>query len=255
MSWGRGALLAGAILVVSLPAAGQQQERPWKLNGELGASVFFGASEQAAVLSRGNFEWKDPRWEFGIGGSFDYGEADDPDDGRFVNKRAWSAQMSTDYLPSGRFSPFVFVAAEGSLQRQIDTRTSGGAGGRYRFIDDERSRLDLSLAALAERTDPRQVGPEPTAVSTIGRWSTRFRVRKRFSEDRIVFDLVSFYQPRMDDFDQYTIDLTSSLTYALTSIVGLKISLVDRYDSRAVDRGALSNNEGQLFFSVTAALR
>lgn len=255
MSWGYRTRFAVMLSLFAAPVAAQDAERPWKLNGELGASVFFGASEQTAVLSRANYELTDPRWEFGIAGSFDYGEADDPDDGRFVNKRAWSAQMSTDYLPSGRFSPFVFLAAEGSLQRQIDTRASGGAGGRYRFVDGERSRIDLSLAALAERTDPRQMGTEPVEVSTIGRWSTRFRVRQRFSEDRIVFDLVSFYQPRIGDFDQYTIDVTSSLTYALTSIVGLKISFVDRYDSRATSRGALSNNEGQLFFSVTAALR
>lgn len=255
MSWTGRAGLALAAVIAAVPVAAQTPERPWKLDAELGASVLYGSSEQTAVLSRSRFEWTDPHWELGLGGSFDYGEAQDSENGRFVNKRSWTAQLSADYLPSGRFSPFVFGAAEGSLQRQIDMRTSGGAGGRYRFVDNERSRVDLSLAALAERTKPRATATEAPGSTTIGRWSVRFRARHKLAGDRMELDLVTFYQPRIDGLEEYTLDVTSSMQYALTSIVGLKVSLVNRYDSMAETRGARSNTDGQLFFSVTAALR
>jgi hypothetical protein len=70
----------------------------------------------------------------------------------FVSKPSWSVGTSGDYLSGGRAGPFIFTAAEGSYERQIDLRTSGGAGAKYRFINNERTRLDVSLAALLDRT-------------------------------------------------------------------------------------------------------
>ncbi len=253
----RGVTAAAAVLLVAWahPVLAQQPGRSWRLDVELGASVFFGASEQAALLSRSKLEWKDPRWELTLGAAFDYGEAQNPADGRFVNKRAWSTTLSADYLPRGRFSPFVFASAEGSLQRQIDSRASGGAGGRYRFVDNERSRVDLSIAALAERTDPRSDDAVTGVVRSIGRWSARLRARHTLGSDRVRLDFVSFYKPKMDDTRDYTVEIAPSAQYALSSIIGLKVSLMDTYDSTARSRGARSNNDGQLLFSILASVR
>jgi hypothetical protein len=246
-------LLAAALL--ALPAAGHAQtDRPWKYDAELGASVFFGASQQTAVLVRNRLDWSEDRLEFSANGGFDYGEARDMDGESFVAKRAWSVETSVDYLPGGRASPFVFGTAEGSLERQIDMRTSGGAGAKYRFIDTERTRLDASLAALLERTDPRvRDGIEP-AVTTSGRWSARVRGRRAIGESAEL-QLVTFLRPSMRDFADRTWDLTASAQYALSDRVGLRLSLVNRYDSLAEARGARANHDGRLFFSVLASLR
>lgn len=248
-----------ALLVVlcagAAPGSAQAPARTWTFDAEVGASLLFGATEQSTVLSRARYEQKVPNWELGLSGTYDYGETDDPDDGRFVSKRAWSASINADYLPSGRFSPFLYATAEGSLQRQIDSRVSGGAGGRYRFVDTDHARVDISLAALLERTDSRKVDPGMDDVSSIVRWSARFRARRTLDEERMTFDLVSFYKPRIGDSEDYTVDVTASLQYALTSILGLKLSLVDTYDSLARSRGATSNNDGRLLFSVLASVR
>lgn len=244
------------MIVAARPVAAQAaDQRPWSFDAEVGASLLFGSTEQATVLSRARYELEVTRWELGVAGSYDYGETHDADDGRFVSKRAWSASLSADYMPDGRLSPFVYATAEGSLQRQIDSRVSSGVGGRYRFVDSENARVDFSLAALLERTAARDPGPDDDPVTSIGRWSARFRARRTFAEDRMTFDLVTFYRPRIDDGEDYTVEVTAGLQYALTSILGLKLSLVDTYDSRARSRGARSNNDGRLLFSVIASVK
>lgn len=250
-----------AVLLILTPLAGpasaqEEQGRPWKLDAEVGANLVFGATDQASILSRSRYELQVPNWELGLGGSYNYGETADPESGRrFVSQRAWSADISADFLPSGSFSPFLFATAEGSFQRQIDTRVSGGIGGKYRFVDRQNARVDLSIAALLERTDARSPGPDEAEITSIGRWSTRLRARRTFAGDRMTADLVTFYRPRIDDVDDnYTIELTAGIQYALTSVLGLKLSLVDTYDSLAMSRGARSNNDGRILFGVIASV-
>jgi hypothetical protein len=243
------------LLAMMEPTPAQAQDRTWKLDAEVGASAFFGASQQTTVHTRGAWEWTTEVWEWSVGGAFDYGETRDPDRGRFVSKRAWTLAGAADYRPMSRFSPFVFASGEGSLKRQIDSRVSGGVGGRYRLIEDDRTRIDFSLAALLERTDSRLDATGPEEVTVNGRWSARFRARRSFSDERLRFDLVSFYKPRITRFTDHTVQVAASTQYALTRIVSVKLSLLDTYDSLADDRGAPSNHDGQLLFSVLASIQ
>jgi Protein of unknown function, DUF481 len=187
------------------------------------------------------------------GFSFAYGEARRPGEAEsFVNKRAWSADGALNYRPGGRFSPFLFVRSEGSFERQIDLRLSTGVGAKLRFVRTERSRLDVSLAVLAERTQPRAVQGLQDAAETLARWSARLRAGHELSDGRTTLSLVAFYRPAFEDIGDYTVNLESSLAYALNSSVGLKLSFVDTYDSLAESRGAASNNDGRLLFSILA---
>jgi hypothetical protein len=256
-----GPLRATATVLATALAAGMatspvaaQTDRPWKYDAEFGASVFFGASQQTAVLIRNRLDWSEDRLEFSAAGGFDYGEAKDRDGDRFVSKRSWIVETSGDYLPGGRASPFIFATAEGSYERQIDLRTSGGAGAKYRFIDSERTRLDASLAALLERTDPRARAGVEQDVASIGRWSARLRARRALAE-AVEVQLITFFRPNMSDFDDHTWDLTASMQYALSDLLGLRVSLVNRYDSMAENRGARANYDGRLFFSALASIR
>lgn len=257
----RRAVPAGILAVVlGLPgaAAGQDEggEPSWAFEGEVGTSLYFGASDQTAVLLKGGSEHTSDRLVFGGEGGFEYGEARVLEGEPYVNKRSWSSSLSMDYTPGARVNPFVSVAAEGSYERRIDLRISGGMGARYRFVRSDAGRLDLSLAALVERTDPRDVPDEADEVETLARWSARFRARRSMREGGVVFDLVSFYKPAFQEPAQdFTVEVTSSLTFALTRQVGLKLSLADKYDSLAEDRGARDNNDGRLFFSLSAATR
>lgn len=253
------AVFASIVLLAASPsthafAQEADDDGPWNWGSELGASLFFGAADQTAVTLGGSAEHTSEWLEWGLGAAFAYGEAQNPDTRQsFVNKRSWNANTSLDYRPQARVSPFVFVSGEGAFERQIDLRLSGGAGAKYHIVRNERSRLDVSLAALVERTDPRVPAGEPDEVETQGRWSARLRAGRSFAEGRTTFNLVSFYRPAFQDSGDYTFDLESSLAFALNQTVALKISFVDRYDSLAEERGAASNNDGRLFVSVVAS--
>lgn len=227
-------------------------ERPWSIEGELGASVFFGASEQTAVLFGSAFEHEDDAWDVSLAGTFSYGEAQDQDGMSFVNNRSWTALGGLDY-EAGPWSPFFFGSAEGSFERAIDLRMSGGLGGRYNFVRNERSRLDLSLALTAEYTRPRARVGEVVEDNWLARWSVRGRARREFLADRGEFNLVAFYRPALGDSDDYTIELDTSVSFALNHALSLKLSLVDRYDNLAVSRGARANNDGRIYFSLLAS--
>jgi len=194
-----------------------------------------------------------PLFDASAGFAFAYGEARRPGESdSFVNKRSWSANGALDYRPAGRFSPFVFARTEGSFERQIDLRLSTGVGARLRFVRTDRSRLDVSMAVLAERTQPRAAPGIEDAAETLARWSGRLRAAHELSDGRTTVSLVTFYRPAFQDIGDYTVDLESSLAFALNASIALKLSFVDTYDSLAESRGATSNNDGRLLFSILA---
>ena len=248
--------LGVALVLASVLAPGDaaaQEDRTWGLEGELGASLFFGASDQTAVIFRSQYEQDDEAWDVTIKGAFTYGEAEDQDGTSFVNKRSWSTELSLDYT-SDPFVPFLFGGAEGSIERQIDVRLSGGAGTRLTLVRNDRTRLDVSVGLLGEYTQPRRQDGEPAPDSkTLVRWSNRIRANRRFLADRGELTLVAFYKPAFQAMDDYTIELDSSISFALNSAFSFKVSLVDRYDNLAVDRGAQANNDGRLYVSFLAA--
>lgn len=243
-------IAALALILVSAPALHAQDEKSWEWNAELGASLFFGASSQTAVLFRSDYSLKSDHLEFSARGQYDYGEAEDDNGDSFVNKRAWLVGTELDYL-LGKWSPFLFVTSEGSLKQEIDLRVSGGAGVRYTFVDNDRTQFDVSVAGLWERTDPRFVQGEPDEVTSLARWSNRVRFSQKFAGDRGEYTFMSMYQPAFEDVSgDYTVDVETAVAFALNGTVSLKVSLVDKYDSQAVERGATENNDGRLFFSV-----
>lgn len=246
------ALLLVAICVAPLAGQEEEEERPWSIEGELGASVFFGASEQTAAVFRSAFEHADDAWDISLSGSFSYGEAQDQEGTSFVNNRSWMVLAGLDY-EADAWSPFFFGSSEGSFERAIDLRMTGGVGSRYNFIRNDRTRLDLSVALTAEFTRPRGSGGQTVEDNWLARWSIRGRTRRDLWEGRGEFNLVTFFRPALGDSDDYTIDLDASMSFALNGSLTLKLSLVDRYDNLAVSRGAQANNDGRIYFSVLAA--
>ncbi len=245
------ALLSFSTLAPALH--GQDDERSWTLESELGVSVFFGASKQSAVTLAADYGYEAEWLEFASFFGFDYGEAQATTGDQFVNKRAWAGGMTLDYQPQAGFSPFAAVNGEGSLSRQIDRRVSTGLGAKVRFLDSDRSKLDLSAAALLERTEPRTMAGEPDTIDTAGRWSSRLRASRNFDEERIRLGFTTFYKPAITDFSgDYTLDFDASLAFALNGSMSLKLSLVNKFDSLAKTRGARSNTDGRFFVSILA---
>lgn len=243
-----GCLLALALIV--LPSALTGQEDRWSAAADVGVNWSFGSARQSAFTTEVTAERADSLLEFSARARYRYGEASDGDD-TFVNKRSWVANAGFDFRPQDRITPFAFGSFEQTLEQRIQGRASGGAGAKYSFIREGDRRLDVSLALLAEWTKPRPLDGVVQEAVTVGRWSTRFRYRTSTEDQRVTFSAITWYRPAMNRFGNYTIDLETALGVKISRTVSLKISLIDRYDSLAISRGAASNTDGHLLVGFT----
>jgi hypothetical protein len=118
-------------------------------------------------------------------------------------------------------------------------------------LDTEVSRLDFAAALAVEQT----IGSQDTNGDSewLGRWTGQIRYRRDFSDDRAVFQANVDYNPQFQKLENYTVKAESSLAFRLSEIVSLKVSVRDNFDSQAKQRGAVSNNDGRVLFSVLAA--
>lgn len=243
--------LSLAILVLAaatFPSAGLLAQE-WNAEGEVGASVFFGNTDQVSVTTRAAVERGDSILEFSGDVGFNYGQATDADGLSIVNKRSWLSRINLDYRPYSRLSPFFFARVERSLEKRLALRHSSGLGGKILFVLTERTRLDLSASLLAERTRPMgEISREDDR--TLARWSARLRFRRTFGDDRMTFNSENSYQPVFNTFNDFTFNSKNSLSFELTQVIALRLSFVDNFDSGAVTRGARTNNDGEILFSV-----
>ena len=248
-------LLQTAVLLLPLSAVAPQEEAPpppeWSFESEVGASIFFGASDQTTIATKIGVDRKSSLFEVESDFSYLYGEATDSEGKSFVNKRSWEVASNLDYRGFSRLNPYVFGSARSSLEKKIDLRYKGGAGAKVTALDSETTHLDVALAVLAEKTfeDSEDNGDE----ETLARWAGEVNLRRSFSEERMVLTFEVDFSPVFDEADNYTVKAESGLAFRVSEILSLKLSVVDNYDSRAEDRGARDNNDGRVLFSVLAA--
>lgn len=247
-------LLAPHLFLPSAFLGAQEVESPppdWSFETEIGASVFFGASDQTTVATQVGVDRKGARFELENQLFYLYGEASDPTGNTFVNKRSWAAASNLDYRGFSRVNPYMFGSASSSLEKAIQVRYKWGAGAKLTALDSETAKLDFAVAFLGERT--KESSPTNGDAETLARWSGEFNFQRGFSEGRTVVEARANYSPVFDQSDNYTVKAESSIAFKLSQIISLKLSVVDNYDSWAEDRGARDNNDGRLLFSVLSS--
>jgi len=247
-------LLFPLIFLAASPVFAQEEEPPaveWSGEAEVGASVFFGASDQTTVAVALGLDRKGPRFQLENDLSYLYGEASNDVGETFVNKRFWSVGSNLDYRGFTWVNPYIFANALSSLEKAIKIRYSGGAGAKLTALDSEETKLSFAVAILGERTVERS--PENGDSEILARWAGEADFRHAFSGGRTVFEAKGVYSPVFDERDNFTATAESSIAFKLNDIISLKLSVVDNYDSRAEDRGALDNNDGRVLFSVLSS--
>lgn len=246
----RATLVAGlfAAFLPGFAHAQEAEEAEWASTATLGASVFFGNTSQTAVLAGATAQRLSPVLEANAGISFAYGEARDPNGISSVNKRSWSASTQLDFDPTNPFNLFLSGKVESVFEKRIDLRWNAGGGARYQFLRQGPNRGSLALAVLGEQTRPRDATDEE--IETVGKWSARLRYTREMAGGMITFSSDTQYEPELDDLAIFTLSSTNSFTFQLTEGLALQLQFVDDYDSEAEARGARTNNDGRLFFSV-----
>lgn len=257
---------ATAVALLALSTASTRasaQEAGWDGEAEVGANVFFGNQDQSLVNARLELGHADSTWDLSGSSRYTFGKSTDAEGDSRLTHRSWNLGGTADHRPFAPVSYFAITGAESSFQREIDLRLSGGAGVKYTFVRSDASLLDASVALLAERTTfdaPPDTGPvigpeapDPRDAETLARWSWRFRAKRSIDDDRITFESTTFWKPVADDFGRYVVESANSAAYSVTENVQFKVGLVDTYDSEAEDRGAGSNNDGQLLVSLAGS--
>jgi hypothetical protein len=252
-AWGHGILFLAAALFPG--AAFSQEAEPdsvtWAFESEVGASIFFGATDQTTVAAKVGLDRKGVRFELENDIYYLYGEASGEGGDTFVNKRSWSLGSNLDYRGFSRVNPYLFGSALSSLEKAIEIRYEGGAGAKFTAVESEVTHLDLAVAVLGERTQKRS--EDNGDSETLARWKGEFNLRRTLAEGRTVFQLKADYNPVFDEFADFTVRAETSVAFQLSEIISLKLSLVDNYDSRAEERGAADNNDGRMLFSVLSS--
>ena len=223
----------------------------WALETEIGASLFFGASDQTTVATELGINRESQRFELQSDLSFLYGETTDSEGESSVTKRSWEVGGNLDYQGFTWVNPYVFGSALSSLEKRIHRRFKAGSGAKLTVLDTEVSRFDFATAILVEQTISSE--EEDGQEEWLGRWTGQAKYRRTFSEERAVFEASLDYNPKFQQLNNFTFEAESSLAFRLSEIVSLKLSVQDQFDNQAKKRGAISNNEGRALFSVLAA--
>ncbi len=245
-------LIGGVCALVSPPTSVAAQTNDWKVEGELGGAVFFGNREQTQFSTRMVVERADELFESASDFRFSYGVATDSEGVREINRRSWSASTSLDFRPEERWRPSVSGRMESAFERRIALRYNAGAGMRVSWDRDRRNRVDFSLSILAERTYAREGGRGTPDEVSLARWSSNFRVRRSYFDDRFSIDSNNTYRPVFDSFGNFTLSSRNSFSLGLTEVIALRFSVSTEYDSGALDRGADTNRDGQVQVTMVA---
>ncbi len=223
----------------------------WSLDSEAGVSIFFGASDQTTIATKAKLTRESRLFEAETDLSYLYGEATDGEGITFVNKRSWSVAASLGYRGFAWVNPYSQASASSSLEKKIELRYDAGAGAKFTVLQSDVTKLNFALAVLAEKTI--QSGDQNGDSQVLARWAGELHFRRTFTDGRVVFEASSKYNPVFDELANYTVEAGSSVGFKLSEIISLKFSVVDNYDSRAKARGAESNNDGRVLFSVLSS--
>jgi len=242
------ATLAAASLAAARADAQAEPVARWERVVEVSGTVSFGNNPQTLVTTQTGITHNDSALTVRSDLRLLYGQAATEDRGSEVTRRTWLGTVGADWYPYEKYSPFVLGSYESSFERRVRSRINAGAGGKVTVVRTPETRLDFSVALLAERS---ALPDDSGAVHTEGlaRWSGRIRYRRAF-DNRLNVDHVTFYRPEVAAVERFTVTSNSSLGYEISRTSQLQVSFLDNYDSGARGRGARSNNDGQLVVGV-----
>ncbi len=143
-----------------------------------------------------------------------------------VSENGGHIRLGYDPKISERWSLWFLDQLGYDERRGIDLENFAGGGPKYTFeMLDSKLKTSLSAGLLQHH-----IRYEDDPVTNTARLSLRPKLRYQISND-LSFRLVAFYQPNIEDFEDYIIIGETSLKYDLTKKAGLKIKVEDEYRS------------------------
>ena len=250
-------LLAGPLLAQSgspTVVAGANSLPIWEAKGELGASAFFGNTSQFAVTTALSGEADTGLLSLSGRAAFAYGESANTQGETVMNKRAWEITSDVDFEAGSAFKGFLLGKIESAYEKKIDLRYNMGAGGKYER-ELQGMETEFSFALLAEKTIPLEEELFLIERKMVGKWSAGFAFAKELRDGRLTIESDISMEPELKRFSNLTLSSRQSVSLQLSQSIAIQFSFVDSYDSGAQARGARSNNDGQVLFSLVSTFQ
>jgi hypothetical protein len=205
----------------------------WKGDAELGGSFFKGNINKLDLRSVGNLAHKDSSFEFSAFYKTIYSETDN-----VQNNEELSGGIKFDYLPQNRFSPFVVFSVYKNDFKDIHYRISSIIGGKYVLYETDASSYSMSMAY--------QYDVESYVSETPAKNKMRISVRPKIKQNlgpNTYFENITFYRPNIENFQDFVIESTSSLTNKITEKIYLKVVYDYEYVNQPTKEGLLRTDQ------------
>lgn len=207
----------------------------WAVGAELGLNAARGNSSYTTATTGLRFTHLNKKaFEFDWASALTYGESN----GKVIARRMLTT-LKGDLHPLATWSPFVFASLERDRIRRIDFLANSGAGVKWTFFRNVPGSASVSLAGVYAHkaivppnpTTP----PAPPAVAEPRQSTARLSLRPKIVQrlpTGFSFEQTSYWQPDVSKFEDYNLEASSRVGYAVSKTQTLFAQHIYRYDSR-----------------------
>jgi len=212
-----------SVLIVNVGFS-QEKKGEWNTKLSLGTFLYTGNTEKFDFVSDYSLTRKDSLLESNLFLKGAYGEVE-----KVQNKQEFVGGLKFDYTPKSKFSPFILLSMYNNKFKDIELRFSSLLGAKYTFLNNANS--DYSFSAALQYDTERYYESSPNKEKF--RLSFRPRIKQKIGENA-EFVFVSFYQPNVENFDDFMLVANASLTAKLFKNLAIKLSYNYDYESMPV---------------------
>ncbi len=224
------------VLIVIILSAFYSAKAQWKAKAELGSSFYSGNVNKFDLRSKGNISHVDSLFELSAFYKTIYAE-----NNHVQNNEEYSGGFKFDYLPQSRFSPFVVLSAYRNDFKNIRQRLSSILGAKYVYFQSEKSNYSLSVAGQYDMEHYVAESPDKNKI----RLSIRPKIKLKIGQTAY-FQNITFFQPNVQNWADYIINSSTSLTTKITKAINLKLSYEIEYVNEPTKEGLLKTDQAFL---------
>ncbi len=202
----------------------QEKKALWKTKLGFGTYFYTGNTEKFDLVSDFQVTRKDTIIESNLFLKGSYGEVE-----QVQNKQEFTGGVKFDYKPLSAFSPFVVFSFYNNKFKDIELRFSSLLGAKYSFYMTYESDFSISAAIQYDTERFYEATPDKEKL----RLSIRPRVKQSIGKN-MEFAAILFYQPNVQEFDDYMLIFNTSLEAKLLEKLSLKLTYSYDYESMPV---------------------
>ena len=187
-------------------------------------TITAGNINRALIQLASSFDYRLSKdFKFSSNPSFVYGRQNG-----LLAEREWFGDFRTTLFPERRFYYLGFGSFERSNLRQINRRWTVAGGVGYKLLNQKKAYISVTNVVLQEFTDFTELND-----INIIRNSTRLYGEYTFGGDRYTVTHTAYYQPALNRANLRW-NATLSLTIKLSSLINLRSTLANAYESLVV---------------------